>query len=151
MHYYSCDVSDYESTVSLLENIRTQVGPINGIIQFAVDDLSEKIVDLSEDEFKKSMRPKIYGTNFLNQLTQKDDMDFFVMFSSVMTLVSGNGVSSYVTSNTYLESYAEYMRKQNRPATVISWPESVSYTHLDVYKRQPLKITASHLYLTGII
>ena len=60
----------------LLENIRTQVGPINGIIQFAVDDLSEKIVDLSEDEFKKSMRPKIYGTNFLNQLTQKDDMDF---------------------------------------------------------------------------
>lgn len=149
VHYYSCDVSDYESTVSLLENIRTQVGPINGIIQFAVDDLSEKIVDLSEDEFKKSMRPKIYGTNFLNQLTQKDDMDFFVMFSSVMTLVSGNGVSSYVTSNTYLESYAEYMRKQNRPATVISWPEwmgivleeSLMYSEeTSIFRKMPFEV-----------
>lgn len=121
--YYKCDVSDYESTVSLLDNIRNKIGSINGIIQFAVDDIGKRLSDLSEDEFKKSMRSKIYSTVFLNRLTQKDDIDFFIMFSSVMTLVSGNGVSSYVTSNTFLESYSEYMRKLNLPSTVISWPE----------------------------
>lgn len=123
VHSYACDVADYKAMKVLLEDIRKQVGPIKGIIQFAVDDCGKQVVAQSEEDFKNSLKSKVYGTDVLNRLTQDDNLDFFIMFSSVMTLVSGNGVSSYVTSNTYLEAYAEYMRRQNRPATVISWSE----------------------------
>ncbi len=123
VYTFVCDVSIYEEMKNTLEYIRNNIGPINGIVQFAVDDCGKKIKEQSLEELRESLKAKVFGTEILHRLTLNDNLDFFIMFSSVMTLVSGNGVSSYVTSNSYLEAYAQYMRYKNRPAKVISWPE----------------------------
>ncbi len=123
LYFYSCDISDYRNTKMILEQIRNEVGPINGLVQLAVDDCGKYIKDQSIDELKKSIKPKIYGTTIIDELTEKDNLDFFVTFSSVMTLVSGKKNSSYVISNSFLEAFSEYRNHSNRISQVICWPE----------------------------
>lgn len=123
VHIFSCDISDYEQMKIILERIRNEIGSINGLIQCAVDNCGKQIRDQSIDELKKSLKPKIYGTCILDKLTSEDNLDFFIMFSSVMTLVSGLGTSSYVTANSYLEAFSEYRCHNNRASQVISWSE----------------------------
>ncbi len=123
IHFFSCDISDYEQTKITLEQIRNEIGPIRGVIHCAVDDCGKQIKDQSIDELKNSLKPKVYGTSILDTLTEKDNLDFFILFSSVMTLVSGNGTSSYVAANSYLEAFSEYRCHNNRVSKVISWSE----------------------------
>lgn len=123
LYFFSCDISDYNQTKSIFDRIRNEIGSINGLIQCAVDDCGKQIRDQSIEELKNSLKPKIYGTRILDMLTGDDNLDFFTMFSSVMTLVSGLGTSSYVSANSYLEAFSEYRSCNNRVSQVISWSE----------------------------
>jgi 3-oxoacyl-(acyl-carrier-protein) synthase/NADP-dependent 3-hydroxy acid dehydrogenase YdfG/acyl carrier protein len=123
VYTYSADVSDYEQMKMIFECIRNEIGPIKGILNCAVDDCGKKIAEQSIAEFKKAIQPKVYGTYVLQQLTTEDKLDFFVTFSSVMTLVSGVATSSYVASNSFLEAFSDYQRKNHCLSMTISWSE----------------------------
>ncbi|MDR9507180.1 beta-ketoacyl reductase, partial [Brevibacillus agri] len=51
-----------------------------------------------------------------------DDLDFFVLFSSMHTVTGGIGQSDYVAANSYLDLYAAHMRQMGKKALTINWP-----------------------------
>ena len=59
----------------------------------------------------------------MDELTKDDPLEFFVLFASAMTLVSGVGAGCYTASNSFLEAYAQKSRMHGRPMLAISWPE----------------------------
>ncbi len=66
-------------------------------------------------------KPKLLGTWILHQLTEKMDLDFFVLFSSTTALWGSNDLGHYAAANSFLDAFAHYRRGLGLPAISINW------------------------------
>jgi acyl carrier protein len=57
----------------------------------------------------------------LHALTLHRPLDFFVLFSSVSSLVGNPGQANYVAANAFLDALAHYRRSVGLSATTINW------------------------------
>ena len=96
-------------------------GGIKGVIHAAgvLDDGA--LQSQTWSRFATTISPKIMGAWNLHQATQGIDLDFFVMFSSVASLIGSPGQSNYGVANAGLDALARYRQSQNLPATSINW------------------------------
>jgi len=79
------------------------------------------LLQLSWERFRRVLRPKVAGAWHLHKQTQKNGLDFFVLFSSVASLIGAPGQANYVAANTFLDALAHYRRSQGLPALSINW------------------------------
>jgi acyl transferase domain-containing protein len=115
------DVTRESDLVKVLETIHAEMPPLKGVLQAAavVDDAL--VADLSADRFLPVMAPKITGTWNLHQATLHEDLDFFVMFSSIAAVHPQPGMGSYAAANAFLDGFAHYRRALGLPATSVNW------------------------------
>lgn len=122
---YAVDVSEETGLYNMLEEIRARYGKINGIIHCAgvgVGNQGNVLSEETTDAMNEVLAPKMEGTWLLHHLTENDPMDFFLLFSSAITVTGGIGSGAYTAANTYLDSFAAYMNKKGRRVTAIDWP-----------------------------
>jgi hypothetical protein len=67
------------------------------------------------------MRAKVDGAWILHELTQHTPLDFFVLFSSVASLMASPGLGNYAASNAFLDALAHYRRQRGLPALTVNW------------------------------
>ncbi len=103
-----CDVSNYQDMKMMLENIKKEHGAIKGVIHSAgVADgglIRARTKDLSE----KVLYPKFEGTLVLDELINKNECDFIILFSSLASIEAHVGEVAYCAGNTFLDYYANY-------------------------------------------
>jgi aryl carrier-like protein len=64
--------------------------------------------------------PKVQGAwNLHNAFKNRPALDFFVMTSSLVTLVDQPGQGNYAAANTFLETFTQYRHKRGLPASVL--------------------------------
>jgi acyl transferase domain-containing protein/acyl-CoA synthetase (AMP-forming)/AMP-acid ligase II/pimeloyl-ACP methyl ester carboxylesterase len=132
------DLTDYEALKNVLgrgesrfaltgsknvENIHPSISPspIKGIIH-AAGVLDDGILQgQTWARFASVIAPKVTGAWNLHQVTKDLDLDFFVLFSSVASLIGSPGQSNYTVANTGLDAIARYRRSQGLPALTINW------------------------------
>lgn len=119
---YSVDVSDKERMNDLINMLRSRYGRINGVIHAAGIAGNGFIMNKDEQTFESVIRPKTVGTAILEQLTDQDSLDFFIMFSSVTSLMGIPGQSDYTAGNAYLDSFVSYIARKDKKALTINWP-----------------------------
>lgn len=118
------DICDQTQVQTVLNEITKAYGPISGVVQAAVDDNGDTINNLSLDTLEKSIMAKVQGTmNIGNSLKKMEKIDFLVLFSSVMTLISGPGNATYTMANSFLNSYQSYLNDLGINTYTINWPE----------------------------
>ncbi len=117
---FSCDVGDQTQVEDMLRQVRNKHA-ICGVIHSAMvlDDMP--ICDLSRRSLKKTLNAKVKGADLLDRLTRNDALDYFVLFSSIATLIGNHGQSAYVAANAYLEGVARQRRRMGFPALAIGW------------------------------
>ncbi|MEY2833930.1 MAG: hypothetical protein RLZZ574_3189, partial [Cyanobacteriota bacterium] len=71
--------------------------------------------------FQQVIAPKVTGGWNLHQVTQDLELDFFVLFSSVASLIGSPGQSNYTVANAGLDAIARYRHSQGLPALSINW------------------------------
>nr|WP_281384574.1 type I polyketide synthase [Flavihumibacter stibioxidans] len=115
------DVSHYAQMEQVFERIRENMPPLKGVIHAAgiLDDGS--LVNLDSDRMKKVMAPKVEGTWNLHQLSIDTPLDFFVMFSSVVSVLGSPGQGNYAAASAYPDAMAHYRRRKGLPAISINW------------------------------
>lgn len=118
---YKADVSNESEISNVINDIKQNYGTINGIIHAAGLPGDGFIMRKQDDIFKQVIAPKVQGTYLLDRLTREFNTDFFIMFSSITTLFGAAGQGDYTAANSYLDCYAEYMRKSGRKACTINW------------------------------
>ncbi len=117
---FKANIGKQEEVESVLNGLRNRFGKINGIIHSAGVAGDGFIVRKDKAVFDNVLAPKVQGTWILNHLTQKDDLDFFVLFSSITSILGGAGQGDYTAANTYLDSFAGYRNIQNRRVLTIN-------------------------------
>jgi acyl carrier protein len=79
------------------------------------------IEHLTEERMWKAMAPKIMGAWNLHALTADTPLDFFVLFSSIASVIGSPGQANYVAGNAFLDALAYYRRVRGLPALTVNW------------------------------
>ncbi|MBU2720770.1 SDR family NAD(P)-dependent oxidoreductase, partial [Acidithiobacillus ferridurans] len=121
LHCLPCDVGDGAQVQALFTRITAEIGPLRGIIHAAaaIDDALAQ--NLTATQIDAVLRPKIAGAWHLHQHSQGAPLDFFVLYSSVTTLLGNPGQAHYVAANTWMEALATQRRAQGLPTTAVLW------------------------------
>lgn len=118
----SADVSNQAEMTEVVEALKIKYGRINGVIHGAGVAGDGFIMNKDEKIFTDVIKPKIYGTFIVDKLTENDNIDFFIMFSSIAALIGIPGQSDYSCANAYMDSYASYRSKRDEKTLSINWP-----------------------------
>jgi acyl transferase domain-containing protein/aryl carrier-like protein len=115
------DVSQKEDVNRVLEYILQHMPPLRGIVHAAAVIDDGLLVRQDWKRFLKVFSPKAQGAWNMHVLTQHIPLEFFVLFSSVVTLFGSEGQGSYVTANAFLDALAHLRQAQGLPGLSINW------------------------------
>lgn len=115
------DVSQKEQVTEVLAKINMSMPPLRGIIHSATIVDADLLQQLDQERLHAVMAPKMKGAWILHTLTLDAPLDFFVLFSSVASLLGTPGQGNYVAANAFLDAFAHYRRQQGLPALSINW------------------------------
>ena len=115
-----CDVTDAEKLHILLEECRSEY-PVRGIFHIAgtLDDTT--LLRLTPESFNYVLAPKVKGTWLLHKLTLNDPLDFFVCYTSAVSLIGSAGQANAAAANAFEDAFIYYRQANNLPGTVINW------------------------------
>jgi NAD(P)-dependent dehydrogenase (short-subunit alcohol dehydrogenase family)/acyl carrier protein len=116
-----CDISDRKSVEKLFDKIHTTMPPLVGVMHAAMVLDDAVIANLDAERFATVLGPKVEGANHLDLATRGLPLEYFVMFSSVTTLMGNPGQGNYVAANAYMEGLARRRRQEGLPALAIGW------------------------------
>lgn len=121
IHVFSADVGDESEVARLLKRIRAELPPLAGVAHLAgvLDDALLSAQTL--DRFRTTLAPKAFGACHLDRLTKDDELDFFIVSSSVSSLFGSPGQSNYATANALLDGLVARRRAQGLPATGVNF------------------------------
>jgi hypothetical protein len=115
------DVSSQRDIVRILDNSKGGVPPLRGILHCAGVLEDGILLNQDWDRFEKVFAPKVFGSFNLHALTQNIQLDFFVLFSSVASLLGLAGQGNHAAANAFMDSLAVYRRSKGLPAISINW------------------------------
>ncbi|WP_410604685.1 SDR family NAD(P)-dependent oxidoreductase [Amycolatopsis sp. lyj-90] len=115
------DVSDRSQVRALLSRLRRQLPPLGGIVHGAANFDDVVLTNTTEARIVEATKAKADGAWFLHEETLSDELDFFVLFSSVAAQLGAAGAGAYATANEALNGLARYRRAQGLPALSVGW------------------------------
>jgi acyl transferase domain-containing protein/acyl carrier protein len=118
----AADVSNEVEMRRAVDTIHDQLGPIDGIVHAAGIAGGGLIQIKSAAAAERVMAPKVKGTQILASLIGGDPVDFFVLCSSVNSIVGVMGGVDYTAANAYLDVYAAAANHPGRAVVIsIDW------------------------------
>jgi NAD(P)-dependent dehydrogenase (short-subunit alcohol dehydrogenase family)/acyl carrier protein len=118
---YSANVAKEDEMQTIFRDLKTRFGRINGVIHAAGVGGSGMIANRSKADADEIISPKVYGTFVIDKLTREEDLDFFVMCSSVSSMFSAPAQGDYMSANAYQDAYAAYRNKLGKRTLTINW------------------------------
>ncbi|KAF4629401.1 hypothetical protein G7Y89_g8750 [Cudoniella acicularis] len=115
----ACDITTREDVVALHAEICEAMPLIGGVAQGAMVMSDASIEDMTLDTLWESTKPKVDGSIHLNDLFQENTLDFFVFFSSVVSVIGRPGQANYSAANMFMCSLAEQRRQRGLAASII--------------------------------
>jgi short-subunit dehydrogenase/acyl carrier protein len=121
VHVFPADVGEQSEVEKLLERIRAELPPLAGVAHLAgvLDDALLSAQNL--ERFRKVLAPKAFGASHLDSLTKDDELDFFIVSSSVSSLFGSPGQANYATANALLDGLVAQRRARGLPATGVNF------------------------------
>lgn len=120
IYIYSVDVSNFDDVQSLVKKIHTPQFPLKGIFHCAMTLEDVSLADISKKQYDTVISPKVNGAINLHRATLDINLDYFVMTSSISSLIGNSGQANYIVANAFLDAFSHYRRKQGLAATTIN-------------------------------
>ncbi|MEU4254286.1 SDR family NAD(P)-dependent oxidoreductase, partial [Amycolatopsis sp. NPDC026612] len=112
----ACDVSDRDELARVLR----QIPPVTAVVHAAGASQATAFAELGDDGFRLVLDAKVAGARHLDELLG-DDLDAFVLFSSVSGVWGSGGQTAYAAANAQLDALAGQRRARGRVATSVAW------------------------------
>jgi len=115
------DIASQEQLAEVLADIRRESAELRGIVHLAGILADGILLTANAERFEEVMRPKILGTWNLHRQVVDLPLDFFVMFSSLASVLNSKGQGNYAAANAFLDALAHYRNGLGSPALSINW------------------------------
>ena len=119
--FTSVDVTVADQVQTLITDLRHDGPPLAGIVHCAGLLEDGILTQLDWAQMHRVMAPKVEGAWNLHRATRGLELDFFVLFSSVLGITGSAGQANYTAANTFLDGLAAYRRARGLPALAIGW------------------------------
>jgi aryl carrier-like protein len=115
------DVSSEADVNRIIKNVQATLPALRGVVHCAgvLDDGA--LFEQAWSRFAKVMAPKISGAWNLHRATMGADLQFFVMFSSIASMLGSVGQGNYAAANAFLDALADYRRSNGLPGLALNW------------------------------
>ncbi len=120
VRYYSVDVRDLDGVSSVLNDVRSEYGPVKAVVHGAGVLNDRRITDKTAEQFDTVFDPKVQGLGVLLEATKKDPLKYLVLFSSVTARIGNKGQADYAMANEALNKIAQQESIQRPDCRVVS-------------------------------
>jgi acyl transferase domain-containing protein len=118
----SIDVADQAALAGFLAQRQVDhLPPVCGVVHSAGAVQDQVMVRMTDAQLEKVLRAKVDGGWSLHQALKDQPLDFFVLFSSVSSVLVTAGQGNYAAGNAFLDGLAHYRRASGRPGLSINW------------------------------
>ena len=115
------DISDGNQVADLIAKVQQEFPALVGIFHTAAVLDDAMFVDLTAERLAGVMAPKALGAWHLHHHTETLNLEYFVLFSSISSILGKPGQSNYVAANNYLDQLAHYRQAKGLKALSINW------------------------------
>ncbi len=114
------DVTAAAQMEDVLRNIPEDL-PLRGVFHLAgvIDD--SLLAEQDERRFRRVMAPKVEGAWHLHKMTIDEDLDVFVLFSSIASILGTGGQANYAAANAFLDALAQRRSNEGLPGISLQW------------------------------
>lgn len=124
---YTGSLSDKPSLQRFFAALREGTGSIGGVLHCAGATSQENpaFIKKRREDMERVFEPKIYGLHTLHECLKEDDLQFFVLFSSVSAVVPAlaAGASDYAAANAYMDYFTNYQHQSGHTCyRSVQWP-----------------------------
>ncbi len=115
------DVSERAVVAELLERIDAEAAPVAGVFHAAGVLDAATLTQADWAQYERVLAPKVLGARHLDELVAEDDLDHFVLYSSIASVLGAAGQANHAAANAYLDAMAHRRRAEGKAGTSIAW------------------------------
>jgi acyl transferase domain-containing protein len=115
------DVTDFEQMRTVISQAKGRFGTIDGVIHTAGLADGGLIQVRSRQQSETVLAAKVSGTLVLDTLLAGESLDFFVVCSSLSSVLASPGQVAYCAANSFLDSYALQKAAAGETTLAINW------------------------------
>ncbi|RWQ92174.1 KR domain-containing protein [Paecilomyces variotii] len=119
-----CNASDVKRAISAARI------KLKGIFNMSMVLQDASLLKMSSDEWNAATGPKIQGTWNLHDASLDQDLDFFLLFSSMGGILGIPGQANYASANTFMDAFVQFRHSSHLPASVIDIGEVQGIGHV---------------------
>ena len=112
----ACDRKAVSEILSKLRNERS----IKGVINLAMVLAEGPMATMAGDDWDRGLRVKIDSSWILHEETLQDRLDFFILFSSIASVLGNRSQGNYNVANGFLNALAEYRQSMDLPGISVA-------------------------------
>ncbi|RAH67812.1 type I polyketide synthase [Aspergillus aculeatinus CBS 121060] len=149
-----CGVEMVSGDVARLQDVEVALSKaagraIGGVIQMSMVLQDESLAKMTHSHWLQTIRPKVDGTYNLHWALEahESSLDFFVLFSSMSSVVGTVGQSNYAAANSFLDAFVLYRRQLGGIASVLNLGvvEDIGCVHQDQATLNRVRSTGARL------
>ncbi|WP_191498849.1 SDR family NAD(P)-dependent oxidoreductase, partial [Mycobacterium simulans] len=115
------DLADPDTSRRLVAAVQDAGFRLAGVVHSAMVLADEIVLNISESASARVFSPKVAGGWWLHEATKCSDVDWWVSFSSVASLLGAPGQGSYAAANSWIDGLVAHRRSLGLPAAGINW------------------------------
>jgi phthiocerol/phenolphthiocerol synthesis type-I polyketide synthase D len=115
------DVSNTEVAARLVKTAEETGRPLRGLVHAAGVFDDGRFSSLDFETLAGVWRPKAAGALALHHATSERELDWWVAFSSMASMIGSPEYAAHASASAWLDAFVEWRRAQGSPASVINW------------------------------
>jgi acyl transferase domain-containing protein/acyl carrier protein len=120
---FRADAADRKQMRRVIEEAEARFGTIHGVIHAAGNtDAYSPVSQIDQATAEQQFRPKANGVIVLEELLRGRELDFFVLLSSLSSILGGLGLVAYSAANIFLDAMASQRNQEGSvPWISVNW------------------------------
>ncbi|SDY35924.1 amino acid adenylation domain-containing protein [Lysobacter sp. yr284] len=119
--YLAADAGDEAAMRGVVETTLQRYGALHGVVHSALVLADQRLGTMSEDSFRRALRPKVQAMAATYRALGGRALDFFLSFSSAQSLLFNPGQANYAAACAFQDAFTLAIDRPDCPARVINW------------------------------
>ncbi|KRV50593.1 polyketide synthase [Wenjunlia vitaminophila] len=115
------DVAEADTARRMVDAVRGAGAVLRGVVHSAAALDDGVVAGMDAERLERVWRPKAVGAWRLHEATAGADLDWWVGYSSIASLLGGGGQGNYAAASAWLDGLAHWRRARDLPALSVNW------------------------------